>query len=444
MLIQLGKKLSTIADKILTTADSGYLTIKCLFYSPDDATLKYELLHFDSFMIRQNFVGSYADEIFLNALIPMDTVLSLLKNYQNLRCAITITRVTEGTHLPVTTLPPIQYVYRAIISEAADLYKQFTQNELDPENSPAGRLESLHGRSHPLAFQLIDDKVYELRHKQFNGMLKNATLKDAIHYAANVLGIKNVILKDPTNTRSYASLSFPPMLDISNAFDFLQARYGIYSKGLSYYFTNNTLYVWPGFDLSLESEKVVHIYNVPENSCPSNKGYHYIDNGGNLHILCNHKAESKNLAPSNIENKGNYKIALRTDMVLDQVRTVTGSAGEFNKANSVSCGTTTDRGMTSNAKNAKYEQSSNNIYQMASDMVQNDCELLGSGWSMALPYLILPGTRIFYHYEEGGLYKTKMGQMDAISYSLVQHDRLHEYTYIGTAAFVLRLDPETT
>lgn len=287
----------------------------------------------------------------------------------------------------------------------------------------------------------MDPDIYEIRHRQFNGLLKNVTLKDTIHYSANILGIKNISMVEPDNSRVYSSLSLPPMLDISNVFDFLQERYGIYSKGLVYYYTNKTLYLYPGYETSPVTDTVVNIYNVPENSYIGGKGYHYFDENKNLHILCNHKAQAKNLAAQSVENKGNYKIALRTDMSLDHVRSVQGEKGTFQKNNALSCGTTSNRGMVSDVKNARYETSSNNAFQMASDLVKMDCTLLFSGWSKALPNLIKPGTKVIYHYEDMETYTTKTGLIEEIDYSIRQQDRAGEYTYICSAAFALRLDP---
>lgn len=440
MLVKPGKKLESMASKILEASEPTQLTAKCMIYSPTNANVVINVAYFNGLEIKQRFGLSYTDEILMNITLPMADMLVILQNAQDLKLVLNFQQVYHTTTKIIDNKTPIQLNYRVIISNADELLKQFTKNEI-MVTKDTGRLESIHGRLHELNLQLMDPDIYEIRHKQFNGLLKNVTIKDAIHYSANLLGIKNISMVEPDNTRVYSSLSLPPMLDISNAFDFLQDRYGIYSKGLVYYYTDKIFYLYPEYETAPKTDTVVNIYNVPENSYMGARGYHYFDEGKNLHILCNHKAQAKNLAAQSVENKGNYKIALRTDMTLDHIRTVQGDNGTFQKNNALSCGTTSNRGMVSDVKNARYETSSNNAFQMASDLVKMDCTLLFSGWSKALPNLIKPGTKVIYHYEDSEVYTTRTGLIEELDYSIRQQDRSAEYTYTCSAAFALRLDP---
>ena len=440
MLVKPGIKLETAANTILNAAPSTQMVSKCTIYSPTNDKIQIQLPYFHVLKIKQQFGFTYTDEITFDVSVPMEDFLSMLQNAQDLRLAISFRQVIHTSTKIIDEINPIQLHYRVIIANADELLKQLTKQEL-VTTSEVGRVESIHGRLHRVTLQLMESDIYDIRHKQFNGLLKNVTLKDTIYYCANLLGIKNISLVEPDNTRVYSSLSLPPMLDISTAFDFLQDRYGIYSKGLVYYYTNKTLYIYPGYETAPKTETVVNIYNVPENSYMSAPGYHYFDEGGNIHILCNSKVQAKNMAAQSVENNGNYKIALRTDMALDHVRTVQGDKGMFQKDNALSCGMTSNRGMVSDVKNAKYETSSNNAFKMASDLVKMDCVLLVSGWTKALPYLIKPGTKVIYHYEDLNVYTTRTGIVEELDYAISQQDRTGDYTYICNAAFALRLDP---
>ncbi len=440
MLVKPGKKLETMAQQILDATESTTMTAKCLIYSPTIQDLQVTLPYFHTLTIKQKFTASYTDEITLDVTVDVPDLLKLLKNAQDLRIVITLNRIFQMKSKRMDHVPPTQLHYRVIISNADELLKQFTKNELIASRE-TGLTESVHGRRHRLMLQLIEQDIYEIRHKQFNGLLKNATVKDAIYYSANLLGIRNIVLTEPSNTRVYSSLTLPPMLDITNAFDFLQERYGIYSKGLAYYYTDKTFYMYPCYETAPTSDKVINIYNVPASSYLGASGYHCIDESGNIHILCNQKVTAKNFAAQSVENKGNYKVALRTDMALDHVRTVQGDKGTFQKNNALSCGMTADRGMVGNAKNAKYETSSNNAFQMASDMVKMDCTLLVSGWIKALPNLVKPGMKVIYHYEDEAAYTTRTGLVEEIDYTFLPQDRSSEYKYVCNATFALRLDP---
>jgi hypothetical protein len=439
VLVKPSIKLQKIADTILKQAKHSHWEIDCIFYSPDDQTVRHKLRFFHHFDIKQQFHMSYMDSITLNVTEHIDKILLLLKYYQNLRCAIIMHRIDPYSTVRVQ-VPPLKFNFRAIISNAQDLLKKFSKSEILP-NEKQGTIESQLSRTFNLEFQLFEENAYELRHKQFNGLLKNTTILNTIHYIANILGIKTVIAQPPDNTRVYSTLSLPPMLDITTAFDFLQDRYGIYSKGLVYYYINKILYIYPGYEINPKSDKVINIYNVAENTYLGTKGYHYLDEYGNVHILSNSKVESKNLSASGIENNGNYKVALRTDMTLDHVREVTGDKATFTKQNTLSCGLVSPRSMVADAKNAKYETSSNNAFQMASDMIKTDCIILATMWSFAEPHLIHPGQKIIYHYDDNEVYKVKTGVIEEITYRTTPINKEKDYIYICHATIALRLDP---
>lgn len=441
MITSLSPKLKKIVDGVMEKASPCNTSIDCIIYSPDNPEVKLKVRYFNEWNIVQKFDADYTDTSTMNVSLHTDELIPLLQNTQNLRCAVLIYETDTTKFTRITTKAPTKFNFRVIIANSQDLLKAFGKYEIFPGEN--GRIvESQHSRTFDVEFQFIDDEVYHIRHKQFNGMVKNVTMEDTIYYVANLLGIKKISLVPPDNTRKYSTVSLPPMLDISTVFDFLQTRYGIYSKGLYYYITNGTLVIYPGYETNPKTDQIVNIYNVPEDTYLGSDGYHYIDEYKNLHIVSNTKSATHNLSEGGVENKGNVKIALRTDMSLDHIRSVQGDKGTFNSQKALSCGLTSQRSMVADAKNTKYETSSNNAFQMTSELTQLDCVLLGTGWNQAVIGKIAPGQKIVYHYDDQSVYKTKTGIVERLEYVIASNTQLQDYIYTCTAALIIRLTPE--
>lgn len=443
MIISPSTKLKNVVSTILENTESQFCTIECVFYSPENPDIKISPIMLEKFYINQVFHSTYTDEILLSAHFVTEQTLQLLENYQDLRCALTFYRVEEHTYTLINTIPPLRLNYYVIIENAADLLKQYSKHMLTPPTEEE-TLDVHQSRLLVLNFQLFEETAYHLRHKQFNALLKNVTMLDVLHYVANILEITDIDIVPPDNTRVYSSLALPPMLDITTVFDFLQDRYGIYSKGLVYYIVQNKLYIYPGYNTTPSTDKVVHIYNVPADMYLGSKGYHYIDEYENIHILGNHKVSSKDMSTQGEENFGNFKVALRTDMTIDHTREAVGEKGKYSNNNTIACGLTSNKSARDGARNPKYETSSNNVFKMASDIANQDCTIVGTAWSMAEPYILHPGQKIFYHYDGAEGYTTVTGVIEEIRYMYEEVHRSGYFIYICVAVYALRLNSEMT
>lgn len=441
MIVQPSVRMQEAANLIMSNAVSGYTTEEYTFFSPLDASLRIVPTYVDLYSVVQRFHSNYTDEIQISVELPVADVLALLKNYQNLRCAIVTKRIDERTHEILTDQDPIIQNYRVIISNAGDLLKRYNRNELLAKDDTA-IIESQHGRSETLVMQLLEDDIFRLRKCAINGLFKKATVQDLIYFSLNALGIKDAIVTPPDNTRVWNFLNLPPVQDISTVFDLIQKNWGIYAKGLSYYYTKGKFYLYPAYETNPSTKPVVHIYNVPSMNYVGSKGYHFIDGAGNIHILSNGDVQTKDMSAQGVENYGNYRVSLRTDKALDLNRNVSGSKGKFANDNILGCGLASDRGMVKGTQGAKYDASSNNAFVMASEMAAYDCTLLSSTWGMADPFLITPGQKVYYHYDEDETYKVSVGVVEEIQYTKKIANRSGKYIYTTTAAYGLRLAPD--
>ena len=276
-----------------------------------------------------------------------------------------------------------------------------------------------------------------------NAILNNTTIENAIYFVANTLNIKNVNLYPPDNQKVYSTITLPPMQNIATVFDFMQERYGIYAKGLEYYFTQGTLYIYPGLETNPEAEtkKILHIYNVPKNNYEGSDGYYAYDADDNIHLLCNQDIRLVNNAQKSSENTGSNFVALRNDTTIDLTRTTKGNNGEFSDQNLLLVGTENNKTAISNSVNNKYIGGTNNVLALTSELARNNVVLLESGWAMAMPYILTPGMKVIYHYDDVNEYKTVNGILCGVQCTVYPLENNKEFVYAAGGLITCRLEP---
>jgi len=438
MIVQPGKRLQNEAVAIIDNAIPGTKIIKCVFFTPKDPSLKIIPWIIDEWYIRQRFHSDYMDNNFLQIQVPVGDALALLKNYQNLKVELRIFRADNATGNTLTEYSPEIYVYKVIFENAQDLFKAYSKNEL--MNKPGDAVyEGPHSNMVSLNCQLFEDKAYSLRNTSITTILRNVTMKDVLYYVGNTLGIKRLEIVPPDNTQKYLHLRIPPVKDISNVFDYLQDEYGIYKDGLNYYYTNETLYIYPGYRTNPTMTPVVHIYNVPKNNYLGSPGYHRIDSDGTIHILCNSEVTSQDMATKGIEKQGNHSTFLRADQLFDLGRTLTTAKRELAQRYD-GIGLNSNKGTTNGTSKLQYEGVTSNLFAVASKIAEMDCTLLSSNWQYAELGLIRPGQKVYYHYEDDSVYTTMRGVVLEVTYSTKILDRKSVYLYNCNAAYILRLE----
>lgn len=443
MLTSISETLKRTIEDILKKVKSGYFTLDCVFYSPLNQTVKVTPRYVNSVVHNQRFTENFTDEIQLTVELMAQEAITLLSNYQNLLCTLTYTRLDHRELQPIPDEPQIILTYRVAIANAGDLLKQYTKSAILPSEN-GFTPESVHSRTISLNVQLIEKDVYDLRKKQVNGLLRNVTVEQAIYFVLNSLGIKNIRMVPPHNKKVWSKIDIPPMQDITTVFDFLQKNYGVYSKGLAYYYTQGIFYLYPAYETSSDKriqKEVTHIYNVPSTSYAGMHGYHFVD-GDVTHLVNNADVSTRDMATVGAELFGNYRLTMRTDTSLDLGRKVSGKSGKFSDDNVLGCGSRANRGMVNQSQGARYETASNNAYVMASEMAEYDCTLAASSWQMAELYSLKPGERVYYHFDGESVHDATEGVVDSVRYVTQISDRKSKYIYTIGAAYGLRLAPE--
>lgn len=445
MLVKVSPQLETAINEVLTHYVPGLLTIDCEIVNTDNPEFKIVPKQVKHFSVIQEFADSYMDSIRLGVEVSPKEYLSLIQNSQNLRCALNFWKVKNHTFKADETYPPTMIFMKAIIVDMQDLLKKYNINELVPPADEKTN-DAYEAMKIPVTLQLMTDNAYDLRHKQFHTMLKNVKLIDVIYYITNLFKIKTVKMIPPDNNRVYKVLPIPPMHTFGTVLDFLQERYGIYSKGMEYYYTkDDILYIYPGYDTRpklTNSDKVLNIYNVPSGHYVGNDGYHYYKDENNVHIVSNGDKELKCMVDQGIEQVGNFAMSLRSDTILDVNRQVNNDAIKLTGQMTTSVGINTKQGMSSNVQNAKYTTSTNNLFLQASKLSEYFCSMAVVPWNLSEPFVITPGQKVILHYDDNDKYNTHLGIVEAVHTQLKTEGRPRDYIYSLSSVLVLRLEPE--
>lgn len=451
-LFRINEQLENEAINCFKYGLDSYLFCDCVIFSEDNEEVKVTPYRIENFAILQDFEGSITDDIKLSVELFVEEALLVLTNYENLNVSLTFTQVDKNHFDIIDDVDPMHFEFKVIIEGAQDLLKKYNRNELirdAEEDADDSALNAHMDRRIPLTLQLFSKEILELKKKKINSMLKSCTVKDAIYFVANVLGIENVFMKGCDNARLYKNINFPPNASVDNVFDYLQESLGVYGKGMGFYVmcvTSTTLYVYPKYETNpeiTELDRVLHLYNLPEDTYLGAHTYHYIDEYNQLHVICNKSTYTENMSETDVENTGTNIVALRTDTLVDLNRESAGSSGKFNDDKLINISMDKYKAAsTTNNNNMKYVGVSNNALKFTSDLCANKYVKLSTYWTLALPYHVYAGMPVVFHYEDINGYKTVSGILSSAQLNIARVGMKAGTAYAGLMQLSVRLMAE--
>lgn len=427
---------------------SNICTIQTKIYSDNDDQLVVKPKLVKTFNISHNFDASYHEKITATFQVSMEEALYILSNDQDLRVTIILTHVTQHYYRPVPNVDPEIYQFRGILLGKDDLKKTMQKVEImaDTEKNSDGSSkytpEQIRAMKFDLQMELMDEVIYEFSKRPLNGLLKDVSMEDTVHFLANALGIQKVQMTTPDNPTKYKHVILNPMVTLE-VIDRLQETYGIYQKGIGYYYFNDTLYVYPEYELDAQSDAEIHFWRLPVNSYPGSSSYSSVEDNV-LKILLTENAEFRSLSEVGTEQLGNFQITKRTDTQLDVDTQQNGISATVRQNNLYSVAPENEKTATTGKVSARYNGVSNNPLAMSSEMARVMCSMMSTTWNMAWPWSIKPGSKVVYNYEEVSGLKTANGIIHSVEYALSAIEGVPTdqtlVRYAWAAAIVMRLE----
>ena len=443
------EQLKNEATYVLDHSEPSLLSINAYLTTSQSSTpLDIDINPIDAITIVQNFDENYADSIMLQTRLLIKDILYILDHYSDLFCTINI-KPDTGNSLEDGLQEIDIKEYKVVINNADDIRKSINTNALINKNDDGtGRTnkEQYFGQRIPITLELLSPTLYDLRHITIATKLSNCTMDQVVLYLANSYNIKNLIMTPSDNKKVYRDIPIPPKVGgIDKSLTYLQKKFGIYGMGLEYYFYDDTLYVYPKYDYdrkSTEQDTTVQFIVVPEGTYIGVESYHCYDDNGNLRIVLDGKSVSENPIEINAENTGNHFVAHRTSSILDHSRTMNkDGSGKLSDTNVISLGMNT-KTAHSESTNTKFITSTNNAYELASMMSANSNTIVSTTWQKSIPFVIVPGTKCIYQYEDESGIKGLKGMVALVATEIIIEGRARgKVMYSAKSILTLRLDP---
>lgn len=441
MINRLSAALQEKVDTIIDNAGKQLFSMGLQLISSNSNNVNLEVEIIDEMQIDQLFTNNFTDSIEVTIKLPPADYMNLVNNNKDLIAALTFTYIDPDTYDELYDKAPLCYRFKCVLKNPVDLTKKYHLSEILPDEEGSMEYEGHHSMRIETILQLIDDNIYVVRKAQVNFMLGNTTVDNVITYAANMFNITKMYMEDIDNTVVREHYIVSPPKDFSTLFDYIQETYGVYNKGLEYYYTNGTLFVYPPYEVNPDRPTTINIYNVPYGRYGGLKGYHVYE-GKDIHIVSNSEVETKNLNEIGIENDGNSTMYARADTMIDDFREVTNSNGtQIKENNIISSDLLSSKSMVSDTIVPKYNAPTTNIYAQTSALFKNDATLIMLGWVHAIPFSIEPGQKVLYHFDDDGQYNYKTGRCEKVVYSIDKVDRGKEQLYTCSATMLIRIEP---
>lgn len=442
----------------------GSYTIECLFFGDNRTNNeRFEVTPFEvvKLTIEQNFNSSYTDEISLVVSLMPAQYLQMYDNSRGLKCSLKFTPTNKNT-MKRDSAPSIIKEYLVIFKDKSDIRKKYSKEALVPDTEGQMTQEQQGAMIPDAEFQLIDQSSYNLRKIKLNFIARQVTIKDAILLICKLCEIKKTAIVQPDNTKAYENFYIPPSLSFDQAMVFLQSYYGVYNKGLGFYYTDETLYVFPECETKPTTPESAHLYYVGNNYTGNDVNHAMADTI--THIILNGFAKEQDLQDSGSEMDGTSMIIQDATRIIDSATTIgesgaTGlgkvSVSELN-TNMFSAGES-DLGMTYNAYQPMFRFDDSNPYKLRELLNAYRRVIVTTQWAAAVPFTFKPGYCVYYHYdgdniangEQGAtisatsMYTTKTGICSGVSYTFLEVGR-HGSEYVHTCQCDLVLSLEYT
>lgn len=369
--------------------------------------------------VLEYFKGDYCSVSTIDLDIPISIYRIILEHRQGIHMTIEI-HYDQDDSLPV--LPDQSIIineYLAVLQEKGNPELIVPEKRLsDPAEDVVGQEE----HTLPVTLELIPEHVYSLRKTKLNFILNEATMEDTMIFIAHLFGIAEVYIVPPDNEKVYDNIVIPPLLDISNIFNYLQDNqgYGVYNDGISHYFQAGVLYIMPMNKCLTDSESKMKIYNVGENAYPNMHNY-FMMKDDELNVVVNSKIVTANESHKAIENIGNAYIVNKPSTHLDSSGTlVTDDVFQVNNEIVENVMRYNDNAGIGKESFTQSYIKSDNLFDVTSMISETEPTIISMTWVHALPYQILPIMDISYLFDKGDMVTEIKGWVHRVQYNITR------------------------
>lgn len=411
--------LSTKLKEQIEQATSGKVPYNYkaeLIVTNPNTGFEYTALWVEDVIIIRDYVNNYMDIMQVTVEVTHQDLRNILVNMQDLEATLILTPKDEDTGAILYDYDPITFEMMVYMDSQVDLDKIINNSAFnDPDTEkPLTPEQAQFTIQH--TFSLISEKMHDVRQIGINAILKDVTMQDVLNWVCKQFEFDKVEIIDPKNTMTYEFIVIPPLQYIGTIFTYLQERYGVYDKGIGYYFQDDTMYIYPLFDTDTATSPVtgvMQLLNIPGEQFGGMKSY-YTKIDDDILVAAAGKSSVKPLNSRGAENVGTSYVSTNTDQVLDQFVKI-GNDGKVQRTEdsitTVQLGNTAGN-ISSKMQNIKYGGQSTNVYAATSELASYNGTLLTTYWWHCDPNILKPGHSVTYQFDSAkGEYKIQNGRL---------------------------------
>lgn len=427
---------------IIKTPKSTSFNIDISIHSESDTSYAFTPLYIDTVQISQDFYDAYMDSILVKIPISPAQYADMYDHRTDLFATLTWTHIAPNSIIPILDPPPTTKTYRVSLINPKDIRQQLkdTKYRLEPDRS--------------IDIRLMDSVSYNMRHIRMEGIMgtpnKPQSVSDVIAMISKCMGASGLYLVPPDNIHRYRQIILPTGAGIEEIFDRLQKGYGVYTKGINYYYHDSMMYIYPPYETNPKFPQKMNVYLGDVGEFAGSPSRHrWLDEEQRVfEIVADGNAKVINLSNMAAENHGTGVYVTRASHLRDNFAKTDSADTTISNMSTLTANVEGLNTTVKGRKNIAYGGQTDNIFEAASEIAKYQAVMLTCIWPTAIPYILKPGHAIRYVYDKGGITEYVNGILDGIMYSYSRQSVISgsgsKPIYIGNAALRLRLEPTDT
>lgn len=405
-MVQLNTTLPRLTDKVMNKIMPAQFSVTLTLVSAD-GSWRFAPLDLDATHIRQDFISNFTDDVIVTFKIAAANYHTLYQSRQGLRAILKLSFL-DAHGSPQLSIPPIVKTYVATLVNPHDVSRTVTNVNLrvDPDMETT--------------LKLFEPDAYRVRHESVSGIYRGNKLDDIIGHLANAYGLSKVHITATDNDHTWDHVLIPAYKQFKHVFDFLQHQYGVYYQGLTAYFTEGYLWVYPPFDTNPLFPTQVKIYQAKEGSYAGSPSFHTWESSDVLSVVSNHRAGNIDRSINDSENTGTAVMFTRASPEVDGIVSQNSGVLTYNQDTAIVIRRTTPN-LTEDGKHfMRYAHQTDNIQHLTSHLAEMQHIETTITWDMAVPFQIKPGQLITYYSDENGKTVSRTGQVSRSYYKITR------------------------
>jgi len=408
----INSQLLSMFDRILDLTDDWAYRLTITLYSSVGEEFSYEIPRLDQLLAIQQFTTTSFDWWTFDIEVTVADYLALVEHVQGLYAFVELRRRSARDSATYELIWRSNYSAVITSSLAPAQIKDIRKHLPNAENIGAPELQELF----PMSIELYETAAISLRKYGAALIARDQNMHQLLELFAAVYGIESVVIVPPDNTRSYDQIVVPRSLDLRSAFAYFQSApgFGIYNEGVSVYYHNETLYVFPAARPRIDDNfDPVHLIIVPEDLATGLTTSFYQTDTGALYAVCaGTEQQQQERSLTTLENRGNAAYLLQQD-------TLTGTAARTVKNGQVTIADDvlsikgigdTSWGLTEDPHTPIFHLNGGNDHAALSFTTLGLGTVLTLLWYNAKPFQLLPGHPVVCYYIDTVDATTNTGQ----------------------------------